>query len=340
MCREKRTRSKKRRSVSSIVMPAFCGLLAMLSIVLAAVGCFMSEGDIYASSLTSSILSESADFSNQTERLPLADTGNTKTHAVVPGASEIPLVNAASNERTIFCYRGMNLVFAGSDTPYSRQRYFEKLQELPEAISKTLSERGWKIIITHRFISDMFPIESMPSDVSAPTGICWIPEKKIYINDQSLPSVITHELAHAIDWESGGASLRKDWTEALCEDTINAKGKQNILFTKQASGDITNKIYSREWFFEYWAEAFETYWNNPEALVQQYPRCYDYFEKRFGAALDEEKKQEAVQAGRQLDIDDIMMDETGESTAEERIQKRNAADTMLRITRVLSASAR
>lgn len=317
---------------SGIASRILCTFSIVAAALLSALGCFMASGDEYAASLTASILENEAE---QKTVLPL--TGNAKSHAVVPGASSLPLVNAASDNRRSYCYRGMTMTFQNAELPYAKKEYLYKLESLPKEISETLAERGWKIVVTGKDISDMFPIEKMPSDVDEPTGICWIPEKRIYVNKDSLPSVVTHEIAHAIDWESGGASLRADWAQALEADTVAARNKPQTLFTKQHSGNVTEKIYSRGWFFEYWAEAFETYWNNPKALVQQYPRCYDYFEKRYGPVLAEDEKQQAISEGQELDVDDIKMKKPKSMTVEEKIKAMAAADELLRITRALSA---
>lgn len=294
----------------------------------------MASGDEYAESLAREI---SAMQTPCEHPVRLASTGNVSIGVdSVLGIERMPLLNAATDERRTYCCDGMTVVFSNAQCSFERKDYIDRLSVLPEPIARTLSERGWKIVMTNKDITDLFPIEDMPADVDDPIGICWIPEKKIYINEQATPSTIIHEIAHAIDWESGGASIRPEWTEALEADTQAEQARPDTLFTKRHGGNITKKIYSRGWFFEYWAEAFETYWNNPEALLQQYPRCYEYFEDRYGKVLTDEEKEQAKRKGEEIAVDDIMMPATEEEKTTRRMAREHA-DSILGVKRILES---
>lgn len=240
-----------------------------------------------------------------------------------------PLYADISSEPLDFDLGGIPAHFESVLHDWSSADYISAVSVLPSALLSSLAEHGWSVHITNRPIDELFPV-GWCTDVENIAGICWVPTKEIWLDAGCSPKhVLVHEIGHAIDWESGGASINEEWNHAMdaVSDTSSANASLHKTWDDMFFGDIEtthacNYICSRERFFEQYANAFETYWSSPARLLYECPEMYVYFAERFGVASDMsedallfhyEEGREAMANPMTLDVDDIMYEpEEGE----------------------------
>lgn len=178
---------------------------------------------------------------------------------------------------------------------YSRADYVLAMNQISSGVLSMLANKNWTIHITNKNISACFPIAETFSDISYIGGICWIPTKEIWININTEPDIIIHEIGHAVDWEFGGLSLSTDWTNAISEAKQNISKYNSLvdswnatLFGKISEPYYSERICERDRFFEQYATAFNIYWCQPKQLLVEAPSIYEYFAKHFGSAIREQ----------------------------------------------------
>lgn len=188
-----------------------------------------------------------------------------------------------------FDYLGVKVSFASAFHPRSNDSYRNALKAMPDELIQSLGDRGWTIHVTDKRIYDVFPFVSFTADVPEVAGICWCPAKEIWIVDHVSPKILIHEIGHAVDWESGGASLGAEWQEALacvkdasCAAETTRRVTESTLFGYVIGTPACNGILSRDRFFEQYATAFSYYWTDSAELLIECPEVFYYFAKRFG----------------------------------------------------------
>lgn len=233
-----------------------------------------------------------------------------------------PLYADISSESLDFELGGIPAHFESIRHDWSSADYISAVSVLPSPFLSSLAEHGWSVHITNRPIDEIFPV-GWCTDVENIAGICWVPTKEIWLDAGCSPKhVLVHEIGHAIDWESGGASINEEWNHAMdaVSDTSSANASLRDTWGDIFFGDIEttyacNYICSRDRFFERYANAFETYWSSPARLLYECPDMYVYFAERFGVASDMsedallfhyEEGREAMENPMTLDVDDIM----------------------------------
>lgn len=198
------------------------------------------------------------------------------------GIGELPLMN----EKALVALP----VYLPDNAKYQRDDYIAAMSVLPAAMLRKLSSLGWTLHVSDRDICEVFPIVDLLKDIDDVGGVCFFPIKEIWLSVDADPLLAVHEIGHAIDWESGGPSIRQEWQEAVAfAETTVKKSQQNIAaygstaFTDIPIYPICEEISARGRFFEQYATAFDAFWRSPGQLIQECPELYLYFAEQFGA---------------------------------------------------------
>lgn len=261
-------------------------------------GSVISDGSALALSGFSSAVTQQEDDINSEAwgfGASAAESAEDDASAVAAGClGDLPLYSYVDMairdaEPVSFDYLGVKVSFTSPFHPHSNDSYRNALMAMPEELVQSLGDRGWTIHVTDKKIYDVFPFVSLTADVPDVAGICWCPAKEIWIVDQASPKILVHEIGHAVDWESGGASLGAEWQEALdCIKDVSYKTEstrqvtESTLFGYVIGTPVCNGILSRDRFFEQYATAFSYYWTDPAELLIECPEAFYYFAKRFG----------------------------------------------------------
>lgn len=224
---------------------------------------------------------------------------------------------------------GLPISFDSSIHAYTLEEYKEGTNIIPKSVFDLLSNQGWSIHVTNKQIKNIFPLAEMFKDVDDIGGICWVPTKEIWIASEMPPETLIHEIAHAIDWECGGASIKQEWQDVMnsLQKTV-ANNKQvhdsldQIVIGEIYTTNLCNDITSRSRCFEQYAQSFYYYLTDSRTLIKECPEVYKYFADRFGiineTALDIDEYIGVVEASYEngekrrrepiikLDVNDIM----------------------------------
>lgn len=230
--------------------------------------------------------------------LPAKATALSATSTPELFSDDIPLYTARYELAGKIC--GLPITFDSAYHKYSLTDYEETLSDLPAPMLSALAEKGWSIHITGKPIEDRFPFVEWTRDVDAVAGVCMVLDKEIWFLDDCSPMGLVHEIGHAIDWESGGASLSHEWADAISptrelrdKNAFDHLSFDEVTFGNVDSFSVCESVLGRERFFEQYATAFAYYWGSPMSLLEECPELYAYFANRFG-----------VWAGRDTDIEE------------------------------------
>lgn len=144
----------------------------------------------------------------------------------------------------------------GSNEKWADQ-VVEYLNKLPRKIVKTLKDDGWKIIITPRNMDEVYS-----SNIQNTVGLTFYYKGRIYLqnNTFSIGFATLHEVGHALDYTNDFMSLTNTWDDIYREEA--EASEMGTYFEGSAS--------------EYFAQSFQYYFLEPEALKLNAPKSYEF----------------------------------------------------------------
>jgi hypothetical protein len=131
------------------------------------------------------------------------------------------------------------------------------LHLLPRNILDTLNEEGWMFILTPRSLEEVYE-----SGVTNTVGLTVYYQTRIYIqnNSFSISYCTIHEVGHALDFIHNFVSYEHEW-KLIFENEAKESGLASY-FTSSSS--------------EYFAETFQMFFLDSEALKEVAPQTYEY----------------------------------------------------------------
>lgn len=155
-----------------------------------------------------------------------------------------------------------------SNIVYNHTEHEDKLNNyiamLPDKMITGIYSKNWNFIITDEDLSLKF-FNGAYTKVHAVTGF---EEKTVYISSTSdyLDRSALHEIGHIIDFENGWVHKTNEFYRIYTDERLTYKAAIGKNATNYAKTSST----------EYFAEAFQDYFLNPEQLMQTAPRTYGY----------------------------------------------------------------
>lgn len=145
-----------------------------------------------------------------------------------------------------------------------------ELSYLPDYIKSKFASDGWSFVITSKDLdASLAESDSKlydPGDEKV-LGLTEPSKKTVSISPDSLSvsSSCLHEMGHYVDWSLGYASQSEEFAHA-----VDADGESFASCFPYGHLDVIEEMY---------AESFEIYWKKPEALAENCPALYEYFDR-------------------------------------------------------------
>lgn len=134
------------------------------------------------------------------------------------------------------------------------------LKLLPDNLLLTLKEKGWSVVVTSKDIEDTYG-----SGVENTIGLTLYYQEKIYVlaDSYAVQSCMLHEIGHVVDFMNDFISYGEEWS---------------IIYDKEAKNSGYEPYFYKS-ASEYFAQAFQEYFLNGEALKVQGPNTYQFLKK-------------------------------------------------------------
>ena len=148
----------------------------------------------------------------------------------------------------------------GNVSSSSKTTLINNLNKIPTNLLKAVEESGLQVLLTTKNVKDYYKYSfsgTMTGLFDPMAGKIYISSKTSHINQSTI-----HEFGHALDLLIGDrnyVSLSKDW---------------NMVY--KAESHTASASYYKSNAQEYFADAFNRYINNPQALKSSAPKTYNY----------------------------------------------------------------
>ena len=157
-----------------------------------------------------------------------------------------------------------NIKLEGTEDSTLKRKIKKYFSKIPENLLDRFNQSGWRITITTKNIADTY---YEGEDIGSICGLT-ITEKKHIVyeaNASKFRRNVLHEFFHYVDYTNGWLSIKEEWQE------IYQVEKNKLKVTDGSSYTFYKKNAQ-----EYFAEAFQEYFYNPNGVASKCPKTYQY----------------------------------------------------------------